>query len=194
MLKKLVLKNRSYRRFDASHALSGKTLTHLVGLARLAPCAANIQPLKYFISYKAKTNDLIFPNLFWAGYLNDWEGPAPKERPTGYIIILQDKNIAPTMMGADQGIAAQTMLLGAVEKGLGGCIIGSINKESLKEQLHLPSHLEILLVVALGKPAEKVEICDLPEPGNIRYWRDEKGVHRVPKRKIEDLILNLDKE
>ncbi|OPY10908.1 MAG: Nitroreductase family protein [Syntrophus sp. PtaB.Bin001] len=91
--------------------------------------------------------------------------------------------------GCDHGIAAQSILLGAVERGLGGCMIASIKRESLRKVLNIPEKYEILLVLALGKPGESVFLENLGPDGDIRYWRDEKGGHHVPKRPLADLIL-----
>jgi nitroreductase len=91
--------------------------------------------------------------------------------------------------GCDHGIAAQTMLLGAVERGLGGCMIASINRDGLRQALNISPRFEILLVLALGKPRERV-VVETPEPGgDCRYWRDNEGVHHVPKRRLDDIIL-----
>jgi nitroreductase len=187
-LRDLVLRNRSYRRFDESCLIERETLVELIGLARCTPSAANRQPLKYILSADRKTNERIFPCLSWAAYFKDWDGPAPGERPAAYIVILIDEGIARDWW-CDDGIAAQTILLGAVEKGLGGCMIGSINKEQLRQELDIPAHLKIRLVVALGKPAEQVKLEDLAPGGDIRYWRDKKDVHHVPKRTLAELIV-----
>ena len=187
-MRDLVLRNRSYRRFDESYPLQRETLVELIGLARCTPSATNRQPLKYILSADHKTNDRIFPCLAWAAYLQDWEGPVPGERPTAYIVILIDDTLTKDWW-CDDGIAAQTILLGAVEKGLGGCLIGSINKERLRQELAIPEHLKIRLVVALGKPAEQVVLEDLEPGGDFRYWRDAEGVHHVPKRTLSELIV-----
>ena len=187
-LRDLVLRNRSFRRFDGSYRIQRETLVELIGLARCTPSAANRQPLKYILSADRKTNERIFPCLSWAAYFKDWDGPAPGERPAAYIVILIDEGIARDWW-CDDGIAAQTILLGAVEKGLGGCMIGSINKEQLRQELDIPAHLKIRLVVALGKPAEQVKLEDLAPGGDIRYWRDKKDVHHVPKRTLAELIV-----
>jgi len=184
----LVLKNRSYRRFDESHAISRETLVELVSLARCTASAANRQSLKYILSTEPEMNARIFPCLAWAGYLKDWDGPAPGERPSAYIVILLDETIAKNCL-CDDGIAAQTILLGAVERGIGGCMIASIQREKLGLELEIPDHFEIRLVLALGKPAERVDLEDLGPEGDIRYWRDEEEIHHVPKRKVEELIL-----
>lgn len=184
----LVLKNRSYRRFDESHTISRETLVELVSLARCTASAANLQPLKYILSTEPEMNARIFPCLAWAGYLKDWDGPAPGERPSAYIVILLDETIAKNCF-CDDGIAAQTILLGAVEKGIGGCMIASIQRDKLGLELEIPDHYEIRLVLALGKPAEGVKLEDLEPGADIRYWRDEEEVHHVPKRKVEELIL-----
>ncbi|MDO9028574.1 MAG: nitroreductase family protein [Candidatus Roizmanbacteria bacterium] len=189
MLKSLIQKNRSYRRFYEKKKIGLKILKSFIELARLSASSANLQPLKYFLSCTHETNEKTFTCLKWAGYLKDWQGPLKGERPSAYIVILGDTNISKGF-GYDAGIAAQSILLGAVEKGLGGCILGSIEREKLRELLKIPQHLEILLVAALGKPKEKVVIEPLKKNGDIRYWRDKKDVHHVPKRALKDIIIN----
>jgi len=190
MIKDLVQKSRSYRRFDETHMIDKALLKELIELARLSPTASNMQPLKFCLSCQAEMNNKIFPALAWAGYLEDWSGPAEGKRPTAYVIILGDKDVRENF-GIDHGIAAQSIMLGAAEKGLGGCIIGSVKREELRKELCIPERYAILLVLVLGKPAEKVVIDPLPDDGNTRYYRDEEGVHHVPKRSLDDLILKL---
>jgi nitroreductase len=188
MLKELIHKNRSYRRFDQDVTVERETLRELVDLARHSAAAANRQPLKYVLSCDAETNGRIFPHTRWAGALRDWPGPAEGERPAAYIVILGDTEISKGF-GCDHGIAAQSIMLGATEKGLGGCMLGALDRPKLREVLNIPEQYEILLVLALGKPAEKVVIEDLPPDGSINYWRDEESVHHVPKRALDDLII-----
>ncbi len=183
----LVKLNRSYRRFDETFEINKQLLLYLVDLARLTPSAANQQPLRYFLSWDLKTNNNIFHHLGWAGYLKNWAGPKEGERPTSYIVICCHKNSVPD---CDHGIAAQTILLGAVEKGLGGCIIASIKKQKLKITLGLPEEFEILLVIALGKPVEKVVIEPVKENDDIKYWRDDQLTHHVPKRRLNEIVIN----
>jgi nitroreductase len=179
MLKELIAANRSYRRFFEDYPIDLEILKELVDLARLSASGANLQPLKYFLSCDQGQNAKIFTNLAWAGYLRDWPGPEKGERPSAYIIILGDRTIS-TSFGCDHGIAAQSILLGATEKGLGGCIINSVHRENLKLSLNLPGHCDILLVIALGKPKEKVVIDPLGPDGDIKYWRDRDGVCSCP--------------
>lgn len=188
MLKELVLKNRSYRRFHQEFTVDRETLVELVDLARLSASALNLQPLKYMLSYDPKTNALIFQHLAWASYLKDWPGPKEGERPAAYIIILGDTAIAKSFV-CDHGIAAQSILLGAVEKGLGGCIIANVRRHELREALQIPPRYEILLIIVLGKPKEKVVIEPVGPDGNIKYWRDSEGIHHVPKRSLEEIII-----
>ena len=190
MIIELISKNRSYRRFYQNVAIPLDTLKELVNMARLSPSSANKQPLKYILSNDSRKNELIFPCLSWAGYLKGWNGPAEGEKPSAYIIILGDREISQAF-GCDHGIASQSILLGAVEKGLGGCIIGSVQRKKLCSSLNIPERYEILLVIALGKPKEKVVIENLGPDSDIKYWRDNKNVHHVPKRSLDDLILNL---
>jgi nitroreductase len=190
MLKDLILKNRSYRRFIQNDRIKMHLLYDWIDLARCSPSGANKQPLKYILSGDPEKNTLIFKHLAWAGYLKNWEGPAEGERPAAYIIILGDTTIVQNF-SCDQGIAAHSILLGAVESGYGGCIIGSINKSDLRKDLKIPEKLKILLVLALGRPAEKVVIESLENPEQIEYWRDEDGIHHVPKRSLDEIITNF---
>jgi len=189
MIKNLISKSRSYRRFYQEEHIDFKTLRDLVDLGRLSPSSGNIQALKYFLSCDDDTNKSIFDNLSWADYLSDWPGPVDGERPSAYIIILWDSELSKSVR-CDHGIAAQSILLGAVEKGLGGCILGSINRKRLQRDLSIPASFEILLVLALGKPKEKVVLEPVGAGRDIRYWRDDDGVHHVPKRSLDDIIVN----
>ena len=189
MIRDLIIKNRSYRRFYQDAVIDRGILEELIDLARLSPSAANKQPLKYILSCNKRKNNQIFPNLAWAGYLTDWGGPAEDERPTAYIIMLCDTEISKSV-SADQGIAAQSILLGAVEKGLGGCIIASIHKQEIRKALDIPRKYEILLVIAIGEPKETVVLETVGAEGDIKYWRDKDSVHHVPKRKLKDIILS----
>lgn len=188
MIRDLIVKNRSFRRFQPRYTIDEQTLRDLVDLARLSASAGNKQPLKFILSCDSKKNDLIFSHLAWAAYLTDWPGPSEDERPTAYIIILGDKEISQNF-GCDHGIAAQSILLGAAERSLGGCIIGSIKKEELAQALKITDRYEILLVLALGKPSETVLLETVGRDGDIRYWRDEQDIHHVPKRSLEEIIL-----
>lgn len=185
--KDLVKKNRSCRRFDNTHKIDEKTLQQLVELARNCASAANNQPLKYVICRDEDKNKEIYSCLGWAAYLKEWKGPVKEERPSAYIVILGDHSVSDKFW-CDHGIAAQTILLGARTMGLAGCMFGAINIKKLKVSLEIADHLEPKLVVALGKPVEIIQIDDLGEDGDIKYWRDENRVHHVPKRKLEDLI------
>jgi len=188
VLRDLVVRNRSYRRFEESHEVTRETLLDLIGLARWVASAGNRQPLRYILAVERQTNAHIFPCLSWAGYLEDWQGPASGERPAAYILILSDQSI-PEDYWCDAGIAAQTILLGATERGLGGCIIGTFRQQKLQREFAIPDQMRICLVLALGKPAETVVLEDVRPGRGIRYWRDEKGTHHVPKRTLGELIL-----
>ncbi|UCG26814.1 MAG: nitroreductase family protein [Bacteroidales bacterium] len=187
MIKDLVLKNRSFRRFHEDHRIGMEMLEELVDLARNSASAGNKQSLKYVLSNSERMNERIFPHLSWAGYLKDWEGPEQGEKPAAYIIILGDTAISEKFY-CDEGIAAQSILLGAAEKGLGGCIIASIDRKPLRKVLKTGKNFKIRLVIALGKPKEKV-MLEEAKGGNIRYWRDKEDVHHVPKRPLEEVIV-----
>ena len=184
----LVQKCRSYRRFNEKRLIVREELTSLVALARLAPSARNGQPLRFILSCEQTMNERIFPLLAWAGYLKEWDGPEPGERPAAYIVVVSREQTLGGHLLFDAGLAVQSILLGAVEKGLGGCIIGAYSKEKLKDAIQIPAGYEPLYVIALGEPSEEVMIESLKD-GDIKYWRDENSVHHVPKRDVSELIL-----
>ncbi len=187
MLRDLVTRSRSYRRFRQGREVTTEEMADLIGLARLTPSAGNKQPLKYILSNSPERNGLIFPCITWAAYLKDWGGPAEGERPAAYVIILGDNEISETIPW-DHGIAAQTIALGAAEKGLGTCIIASVDREKLRAALAIPQRYQIMLVVAIGQAAEEVVLEEI-RGGDFKYWRDENSVHHVPKRPLSELIL-----
>ena len=188
MLKDLVIKNRSYRKFYASFEVKVTLLFDLIDLARICPSAGNLQSLRFMPVWEKPHLDIVFENLRWAAYLSYWDGPAPEQRPSAYILIISPIQTNKYHL-TDAGIAAQTILLGATEKGLGGCILGSVNRQKIQEHVGVPEEMEISLVIALGKPAEKVVIEDVTDPEDIEYWRDPDEVHHVPKRSLNDLII-----
>lgn len=190
MLKDLVKQNRSYRSFDGSFEITRETLLDLVDCARFTPSSINMQPFQYFLSYKPETNDIIYPLTAWARLLPGFEGPAEGHRPTAYIIVCTDTTIGPeTRFRTDVGIVSQTIMLAAVEKGFGGCMIGNYNPKKVSEALNLPENLVPSLILALGKPDETIIMTELEKGGNARYYRDENGQHYVPKRKLEDITF-----
>ena len=188
MLKEMIVRNRSYRRFYQDVPIAIETLRELVDLGRLSASGANRQPLKYMVSCEPERNAQIFANLKWAGYLPEWGGPVEGERPAGYVVILGATAITQSL-GIDHGIAAQSIMLGATEKGLGGCMIASVNKDGLRQAMAIDPRYEILLVLALGKPKEKVVIDPVGPDGDIKYWRDAEQVHHVPKRALEEVLI-----
>jgi len=190
MLLELVKSNRSYRRYKESVRITKEQLTTLVELARLSPSAANLQNLRYYLISSQQDCEQIFPHLKWAGYLRYWDGPVSGERPAAYIIILASVNTT-KFHHIDTGIVAQTMLLGAMELGFGGCMLASVDKTAIHEAFLLPLELEVSLVIAFGYPSETVVKEDVTDPDDIEYWRDDEGIHHVPKRSLNDLILNV---
>jgi nitroreductase len=184
MFKDLILKNRSVRKYQQNVAVSRETLMELVDLARLSGSGGNRQSLKFLLSWEPEKNAKIFKNIGLAGQ------PQEGERPSAYIIILGDTEIAKEF-GVDPGIVAQSILLGAVEKGLGGCMVGMINRKGLHIALNIPARYEICLVVCIGKPKETfvIETVQKKDDVETRGWWDERGVRHIPKRKLEDLII-----
>ncbi|WP_455382198.1 nitroreductase family protein [Salinispira pacifica] len=191
MLNELVVKNRAYRRFFEERQIGRQTLESLVENARHCASTSNLQPLRYHLVDSDGPRAAVFDCLKWAGYLTDWPGPVEGERPSGYIVITRDSEVQmkAEYLWCDAGIASQTLLLSASEMGLGGCIIVSIDRDQLRAALSIAERYEILLVIALGSPKEKVVITDVPESGSIKYYRDAEGTHFVPKRALKDILI-----
>lgn len=189
--KELVKKNRSYRGFDETRRISKEELMELVDCARLCPSSVNKQPLKYYLACEKEVVDKIQKETKWARALPELDLPHKGMRPTAFIVICQDTRIDQSLSRyqRDVGIVAQTMLLAAVDKGLGGCMIGNFGAASVREALSLPDHLAPMLIVGLGKPAEKVVLTETRDGESTDYYRDEQDVHYVPKRKLEDILL-----
>jgi len=189
-LKNLVLKNRSYRGYDRSIRQTKKELMELIDHARLMPAARNAQPLKYFLAFEDEVVSAILPHTFWAGSLPDLDLPFDGTEPTSFIVILQDTKLQPvlTQFQTDVGISAATITLAATEKGLGCCMIGSYSATGIKEVMRLPEHLVPVLLIAIGKPAEKIVLIDA-ETTDTTYYRDN-FTHYVPKRKLEDIVID----
>jgi nitroreductase len=187
--RELVIKTRTYRRYHQDVPVSMETLRELVDLARLSPCGMNMQPLKYYLSCDAETNARIFSTLGWALRLKTWPGPSEGERPAAYVVILRDNEVR-SGSSCDHTIAAYAIVLGATERGLGGCMFGTVKRDQLREALKIPPRYDILLVVAIGKPKEKVVLEPLPANGDTAYWRTPDGAHHVPKRALDDIIIS----
>lgn len=180
---------RSIRRFRKNYPVTETLMTTWVDNARVTASAKNLQPLRYHIITDNETNAAIFDTLAWAGYLTDWDGPEPEERPTGYIVMACDTTLStPAAAQFDAGIAAQTIMLGATEEGFGGCMISSFHKQQLKDILNMPETLEPMLVLALGRPVEVVSLVDM-KGNDCHYYRDEKQIHYVPKRTLEEVLF-----
>lgn len=188
MIYDLVKKSRSYRRFDGQKAMTKEELRALVDLARLSPCGGNKQYLKYVTVCEPENNKKVYDCLAWAGYLTDWDGPVEEERPTGYIIMLRDKTIQANL-SVDEGIAAQSIFLGATEMGYGGCFLMNVKREKLMERLGIDKErYSVSMVIALGVVKEQVEIESMSKDGDVKYWRDENQVHHVPKRSLDEIL------
>jgi len=183
VLRDIVIKNRSYRRFHQDVAIEHETLRELIDLARFSASAANRQSLKFIISSDPEKNALVFPHI------RIDNNPIEGERPSAYVIVLEDTQIGSVIQYVDCGIAAQTILLGAVERGFGGVMVGNVLRDDLRKALNIPSHLEILLVIALGKPKEEMIIEEIGEDGFMQQWWDEKRARHLYKRALDDLIV-----
>lgn len=191
MIKDLVVKSRSYRVFDESHKLGKQDLVDLIELARFSPCGKNGQYLRFIPIYKEEILKEIYPSLVWAGYLKDWDGPVEGERPTGIIVIVsKEGSLTDPLLACDMGIAGQSIMLGAVEKNLGGCMIRALNRKKIAEVLNLSDDYIVHMALAIGKPSQEVIIEDINEGEDIKYWMDEDKTHHVPKIILEQLVID----
>ena len=188
MMTELVAGARSYRRFDATKKMTAEELEALVNLGRMSPCGANRQAIRYAVSCDEKKNAEIYETIGWAAALPDWDGPEPGERPTGYILMLHDLSLAKGA-GVDDGIAAQSIFLGARAMGYGGCMLMNIKRDRLMEIFGLdPEKYGISMLIALGVPVETVKMVPVKD-GATKYYRDENQVHYVPKRSMEEVLV-----
>ena len=189
MIKDLMPKERSYRSFDESVKIDRETLVSFVDNARLIPSSVNLQPLKYKICDTKESCDLVLPLTKWAALLSEYQLPPKDHAPTAYIVICVDKNVSDkSIFDKDVGIAAQTIMLSAVEEGFGGCMIGNFNPQKLAEALCLPDGIVPSLILGLGKPDEEI-ITEEINDNKSEYYRDENGIHHVPKRTLEEILL-----
>ena len=191
MFKDLILKNRSYRGYDESRLVTREELLDCIDCARLSASSVNRQPFKYYLACTKEATGKIQPLTGWA---RAWPGkglPYPGHRPTAFVVICQNTlwDADLTRYRTDVGIVAQSMLLCAVEKGLGGIMIGNFSPAKLIEALSLPAHIVPLLIVAFGKPDETVVLTEAAAGEPLKYYRDGNDVHYVPKRKLEDIVL-----
>ena len=187
MFESLARKCRSYRRYDESFQLSAADMKSLISITRYAGCAGNKQIVRYMTLCNPNHTDAIFPCLSWAGYLNDWDAPEAGERPSGYVLVLIPEG-AHRYAVFDAALAVQTILLYAVEWGLGGCIIGSVDRKRLSDVFLIPKPYLVEVVVAIGKPRETI-VLENANSGNLCYWRDSSDIHHVPKLSIDTLII-----
>ena len=189
MIKDLMIKERSYRSFDESVKIDRDTLVSFVDNARLTPSSVNLQPLKYKVCYTKEDCDIILSLTKWAALLKDYDIPPKGHAPTAYVVVCTDKNVSDkSIFDKDVGIAAQTIMLSAVEVGFGGCMIGNFSPSKVSEALGLPDGVVPSLVIGLGKPDEEIFVENIGEKGSA-YYRDESGAHRVPKRTLDEILL-----
>ncbi len=188
---KLVTEARTCRRFDASRELEPGFLTWLVDCARLSPSAGNAQVLRYATVQTPGKRPAMYDCLVWAAALKDWDGPIESERPTGYIVFFgpSENGKLGTNTCIDVGIMGQTMQLAAASKGVVACMFRGFKPKNIAALLPVPEGYETALVVALGYPVEERRIVSLPADGSVKYYRDDKGVHYVPKRALKDILI-----
>ncbi|MDE6741902.1 MAG: nitroreductase family protein [Muribaculaceae bacterium] len=189
-LRHLMISDRTVRRFREDREVTAETLERLVELTRYCPSGRNAQPLRYILVTSEDDRERVYPLLKWAGYFKDWDGPEKGERPAAYIIQCLDTKYGKECL-CDDGLQLEAITLGMHTLGLGGCIIKAFNAPKLAEVLDLDNRYVPRYVLALGYPAEEVKIEDMPmdDDADFKYYRTADGVHHVPKRPLEQLII-----
>lgn len=182
----LILERRTIRKF-ANKPIEQEKICKMINAARLAPSAANMQPLKYIAVTSPELCEKVFALTKYAGYLEDGT-PKEGEKPMAYIVVLEDKSIGGNPK-ADAGAAIENIILTAFEDGVASCWVGSVNREKLSEELDLQENLEINSVIALGYPLQ--QSCEEKFEGDVKYYLDEKGKLHVPKRAMEEIFKSM---
>lgn len=180
----VIVSRRTIRRFTQT-PVDPSLLRTFVDAARLAPSAANLQPLEYIVITEKNLCAKLFETLGWAAYIKPKWVPNQHERPTAYIVILV-KDTKNPYYHRDVGLASANIVLAAEAEGIGSCILCNIDKKIIQRMFMIPDVLAVDSVIALGYKAEKSVVEDMDD--SVQYWRDEKGVLHVPKRRLEDII------
>ncbi len=184
-LYEIAISRRSIRRFK-NLPVPREILERCVNAARLAPSAANLQPLEYLVVDDEKLLPQVFSTLKWAAYIQPEGDPPEGERPRTYIVILKHKDIGVDSSVYDVGTAVENIILVALEEGIGSCPLAGVDRERLREILSIPQKYEIPLVLALGYPAES-PVAE-PFQGSVEYWKDEGGILHVPKKSLKSVL------
>ena len=180
----LLVKNRSTRGYDASYLVRADQLRRIVSVNTKLASARNRQSLRFRL-VTADEAQKVLPYIRMGAGLKELNLPLAGAEPNAFIVvcsIIEPRNST----YVDLGISAQSMLLQAVEMGLNGLCIMDFDRQQLVDTLQLP--YAPLLVVAVGKSAEKIQLVDINENGDHSYYR-ENGVHYVPKVVLEELII-----
>ena len=183
-LNKLLRRNRSYRGYDTSFEVRADQLRRIIETATLCPSARNQQVLR-FRPVLRNESDKVLKHIRLGGALPELHLPFPGTEPQAFIVICSTVEES-KYVDIDLGIVAQTMLLQATELGLGGICIGAFDHAEIKEALNLP--YEPVLVIAIGRPAEHIELVECSEGDSLTYYRNN-GVHYVPKIRVDELII-----
>ena len=191
MIKDLIKKNRSVRGYDNSRDVTIEELREMVDCARLSASSVNMQPLKYILVNTVDGKARVLKQVSFTAKLSTLKLPHRGSEPMAYIVICQDEQISKSETGflRDVGIAAQSITLAATELGLGACMLGYFSPDKLRQALDLSENLKPQLVISLGKSVEDIRIVDIEEGESTDYYRDEAGIHYVPKRKLDDVII-----
>lgn len=179
----LILNRRTIRKFE-NKPINRESILKMINAARLAPSGANLQPLKYIAITSPEVCDKVFPLTKYGGYFKDGT-PKEGEKPTAYIVVLEDNNIRKEPR-EDAGAAIENIILTALEEGIASCWVGNVDRKNLKEVLGIEESLSVNSVIALGYPAQ--ESAEAEFTGDVKYFMDENGKVHVPKRQMEEIL------
>ena len=187
-IKEALLKRRTIRKFS-QEKIPYSCLEELIEYARLAAYPANMQPLKFAIIQDDDMLEKVFPCTKWAGYLPETGTPKESERPTAYIAVLGDKSIK-NSFEVEAGAAITSMMLGALDMGISTCWLGSIERSKLLKLFNLlEDDYSLVYLLALGYGTQKSDILEMTN--SIKYFEDENGTIKVPKRPLGDILIKI---
>lgn len=185
----MIINRRTIRKFKPEK-LTDAQLMRYINAARVAPSAANLQPLRYIAVNRSQTVDALFPLLRWAGYLAPDYNPQLGERPVAYVAVCADLTVKTKHFETDMGAAVENLILSALCDGVGACWIAAVDYEKAEKLLELDENTKLLSVIALGYPAEAPKEVSMQED-SIRYYLNEERTLCVPKRNMDEVLIKV---
>lgn len=138
---------KSVRAYD-SRPVPKETIDKILESGRLAPSAMNYQPWHFVVVTDPKKREVLS------------EGRYAKFLAESPVVIVGCANTkkSPKWSTVDVTIAMQQMVLAATAEGLGTCWIGSFSEDSVRTLLEVPEEYNIVAMLAVGYPREKLDL------------------------------------